>query len=195
MAYVNPYSIGETSFWANIAGLDTSYTGTPRTCKWYYNGTLRGTVTISNGVASGGDIQFTGLSPSTTYSLRAEITYSGGSTTLTANVKTEAAANVRPNDWSWSSTISSGSTLRITANEWNNFCNRINEFREYKDMSDYSFSSVSSGSVISASIVNQAYNAISGISGRGGLPSQASRGEAISAYFFNQLRNALNAIP
>ena len=101
----------------------------------------------------------------------------------------------RPDDWSWWSTVSSGSPIAITAREWNAFCTRINEFREYAELSSYSFTSVSKGTPISATIVNQARSAISGISGHGTLPSAAVSGGKITATFFNRLASALNSIP
>lgn len=101
----------------------------------------------------------------------------------------------RPDDWSWWSTVSSGSPIAITAREWNAFCTRINDFREYAELSSYSFTSVSKGTPISATIVNQARSAISGISGHGTLPSAAVSGGKITATFFNRLASALNSIP
>ena len=108
---------------------------------------------------------------------------------------TATAIGARPNNWSWDSTIESGSAIAITAVEWNNFCTRINEFREYVGLSSYSFTTVRSGTTISATIVNQARTAISAISGHGILPSAAVSGGAITASFFNTLVSALNSIP
>lgn len=105
------------------------------------------------------------------------------------------AIGTRPDDWSWDSTIESGSAITITAVEWNNFCARINEFREYAGLSSYSFTTVRSGTTISATIVNQARTAISEISGHGTLPSAAVSGGVINASFFNTLVSALNSIP
>lgn len=104
-------------------------------------------------------------------------------------------ASSRPNNWSWTSTISSGADIAITATEWNSFCSRINQFRSYKSLSSYSFTTVSRGTTISATIVNQARTAINGISGHGTLPSAATSGGTITASFFNSLASALNSIP
>lgn len=108
---------------------------------------------------------------------------------------TATAIGTRPDDWSWDSTIRSGSAIAITAAEWNDFCTRINEFREYAGLSSYSFTTVRSGTTISAAIVNQARTAINAISGHGTLPSAAVSGGAITASFFNTLVSALNSIP
>lgn len=101
----------------------------------------------------------------------------------------------RPDDWSWWSTIKTGSPIAITAKEWNAFCTRIDEFREYDELSPYPFTSVSKGTLISAEIVNEARSAIGSISGHGTLPSKVSSGDAITASFFNALKTALNSIP
>lgn len=101
----------------------------------------------------------------------------------------------RPDDWEWTSTIESGAAIEISALEWNLFCDRINEFRVYQELKEYSFTTVVSGQVISAAVVNQAISAISAISGHGTLPSQAVSGVTkITARFFHQLKDALNAI-
>jgi len=111
----------------------------------------------------------------------------------TFSTKTQAAPT-RPRDWQWTSTVSAGSPIRISAAEWNNFCSRINEFRRYKSLSNYSFTTVYSGTPISATIVNQAVSAIKGISGYGSYLYYVSPGNAITAYFFNLLKTELNAI-
>lgn len=189
------YNVGERSFSANIGGLATNYAQEPRQCQWYLGGSYKGQVTIPNGVAAGGAFSFTGLTLGTSYAIRADIYYTGGSVTLNETAATDQAAPVRPGNWSWSSTIARDSPVRLTAGEWNSFCGKINEFREYRGMSRYSFTSVSRGTNISAAIVNQAHSAIDAISGRGGMPAQAARGGVITAEFFNGLRSALNAIP
>ena len=192
MAIITAYNITTTSFSCRLDELDTSYGNAERTCAWYLNGTLRGTVTMPNKISSGGNFAFSGVSASTTYSVRAVITYTGGTTALTASVTT--ASSSRPTNWAWSSTVASGSAIRISASDWNSFCSRINSFRSYKGLSSYSFTSVSPGYSISASRVNQARTAIDEISGHGTLPSQATTGGRISASFFNGLKDALNAI-
>lgn len=100
----------------------------------------------------------------------------------------------RPSNWSWSSTISKGNKMRITATDWNNFCSRINAFRAYKGLSNYSFTAAVSGRSMTAAQGNQARSAINEISGHGSLPSSAVRGSTVTASFFNGLKDALNAI-
>ena len=120
--------------------------------------------------------------------------YSVGSATVI--VKSDEEEYDRPNDWSWYTTIKSGSDINISAREWNDFTSRINAFREYDGLSDYNFTYVYSGTTpISASICNEARSAISPISGRGTLPSRAVSNSPLTASFFNGLMNALNSVP
>ena len=105
-------------------------------------------------------------------------------------------APARPDNWAWTSAISSGSSIKISAQEWNSFCDRINEFRVYKGLPKYGlFVTVSKGTPISVAIVNHARWAISVIPGCGSVPSEPVAGKTvITASFFSQLRTALNAV-
>lgn len=138
---------------------------------------------------------FGGLSGSTRYAANVRIKSGETRTWLGAKTfTTPAEAPPRPSNWYWTSTVSSGAKIALSATEWNNFCTRINAFRSYKNLSNYSFTTVYSGTAISAAIVNQARTAISGISGHGTLPTAAVQGGAVTASFFNGLQNALNAV-
>ena len=140
---------------------------------------------------------FSGLKPNTVYYADVQLNQSlwlGGSSITDGKRFVTLAENTRPTNWSWSSTIEKGKPIKITAVEWNNFCTRINKFRTYKGLTTYNFTTVSKGTPISAIIVNQARTAINGITGHGALPSKAVSGGAITASFFNTLKNALNAI-
>ena len=114
----------------------------------------------------------------------------------------------RPSNWSWSYTISSGSSVYSVVNkniyimpyqEWNSFTTRINEFRVYKSLSSYSFTSVSSETALTTTIINQALTAIRDMSAyfTGGktVPSNRSTGDNIlvASYYLN-MRDALNSI-
>ena len=114
----------------------------------------------------------------------------------TVYVEEEEEEIDRPSNWSWYTTIKSGSEIKLTAREWNDFTSRINAFREYDGLSDYNFTYVRSGvTPISAAICNEARSAISPISGRGTLPSRAVSNSPLTASFFNGLMNALNSVP
>lgn len=140
---------------------------------------------------------YSGLKPNTVYYADIQLNQSlwlGGSSITDGKRFVTLAENTRPANWSWSSTIEKGKPIKVTAVEWNNFCTRINKFRTYKGLTTYNFTTVSKGMSISATIVNQARTAINGITGHGTLPSKAASGGAITASFFNMLKNALNAI-
>ena len=140
---------------------------------------------------------FSGLTPNTVYYADIQLNQSlwlGGSSITDGKRFVTLSENTRPANWSWTSTIAKGKPIKITAVEWNNFCTRINKFRTYKGLTTYNFTTVSKGMSISATIVNQARTAINGITGHGALPSKAASGGAITASFFNTLKNALNAI-
>lgn len=179
-------------------------------------GSIITTVGIANEAASGSKI-----APSVIYSSAPTVGLGGsGSLTVTPDMCTDGVFGcygygydgqwyysaggfksikiefvVRPTNWSWNSTVSSGSDIRLTANEWMMFCARINEFRAYKGLSQHSFDNVVSGvTKISASIVNAARSAILEMSPGVTLPSAVSAGSEISAYFFNGLKDSLNSI-
>ena len=149
----------------------------------------------------------------TKYSVYAYATYvingtklSGDWTSKNGTVQTIT----RPNDWEWTTTISSSAYVPIdslgfhpvTATEWNNFTSRINAFREYaanKGISvsgntNYSFTSVSRGKIFTPAIYNQAVNAIKGISGYGSYLSTISSGTKLTANLFILLKTELNSI-
>ena len=114
----------------------------------------------------------------------------------------------RPANWNWSYNISSGSDVYgvsnedifiMPANEWNNFTNRINQFRQYKALSNASFTTVGSGTAFTTTIINQALNAIRGMSshftGGNTLPTNRSSGDNILvASYYTRMRDCLNSI-
>lgn len=162
-------------------------------------GTTSGTYSFNAGSYS-----FTGLKKGTSYTVTVYLyNYSTGSALgVNDSVNFTTTGTARPSNWTWSGTIASsysmsqynGKPSPMTAAEWISFCTRINEFRAYKDLSAYSFTTPTAGSTVLASVVNQARTAISAISGSGTLPSAATSGGTITAYFFNQLAAALNAV-
>lgn len=163
------------------AVIDSTYTSSGSSLTKTFDGLQQSTRYAANaGIVSGSSTAWIGAQYFTTKSS------SGGGG--------EPVGPTRPTNWQWWSTIQRGATINISANEWNSFCAKINEFRTYKGMRTYYFSTVSRGTSISAYIVNEAWNAINQISGHGMLPSYAASGEAITAYFFTQLGNALNSV-
>lgn len=114
--------------------------------------------------------------------------YSTGSVSVT----TDAPVNPRPSNWSWYSSKNSGSNFSLTANEWNNFTDRINEFRVYKGYSTVSFTYVYSGNIVRASYFNEAKNAIGAMNATG--ISNRYVGDEILASHLNTLRDRLNEL-
>lgn len=146
---------------------------------------------------------FDGLAPNTNYAANAGIV-TGSSTAwigaqyFTTNPSSgggdEPVGPTRPSNWQWWSAIYSGGPVRISAGEWNAFCDRINKFRDYDGLPNYRFSYVRSGDNISASIVNEAVDAIGSIRSAWGVPGRVYRGGTITASFFLGLQDALNSI-
>lgn len=139
---------------------------------------------------------FSGLEPGTVYTINCRASYSSG--WMGAKEFTTLS---RPADWAWQTNIRQGASVPlhtsgvlapITANEWNLFCSRINAFRSYTGLSAYSFTTVSRGTRITASILNQAKNAIGAIPGSGALPTEYN---LISASLYQTFASALNAVP
>lgn len=132
-----------------------------------------------------------GLSPKTTYTMNVSI---NGGDWLGGQEFTTGSG--RPDDWEWWSVVAKGAEIRLSAAEWNAFTACINAFRVYASLAEHSFTAAVSGkTAISASICNQARTAISAIDGHGTLPAAAVKDAPITAAFFNDLRDALNAIP
>lgn len=116
--------------------------------------------------------------------------------------------NVRPSDWSWSSTVRQRATVTttkvadgeweaayLTASEWNGFLNRIVAFMEYKGFTvSTSPSYVTAGSAMLASQVNAAIQMIDLMSPPTPTPAEVSSGENITAALINGLKNSLNSI-
>ena len=196
-AYSEPYfeitSYTSTTAWIKVYNLHSG--DTVRVFARLYSNSSNTTydkkVTVTSSTYT---VEITDLSPSTKYLVNVQI--NGASNPwLGGKSFTTSAAAKRPWDWAWWSTVTKGGKIGLTAQEWNEFCGRINEFRIYDGLSAYSFTKVYSGDPISASIVTQARTAISSISGHGTLPSRVYSGDMITAYYFNQLVAALNAVP
>lgn len=101
---------------------------------------------------------------------------------------------VRPSKFYWTCTKTSGATFNLTAAEWNGLTANINAVREYCGYSPYSFTTAYRGYNFTAAMYNQAVNAIKGISGYGYYLSTVSKGDTVTAYRLNILRDELNAI-
>lgn len=155
---------------------------------------------INSGVwqsgANVGPFIFTGLTFNTTYTIDFYCSGSGytNSDIGSASIKTSSIS-----DWTGFDYISSETTMTISgstiyvmsANLWNGFTTRINEFRDYFGLPDYSFTTVYKDTNCSASIINEAINAINAL---GFSQSTVSSGTNISASIFLTMKNNLNSL-
>ena len=122
--------------------------------------------------------------------------YSGSSTgVIDLYIQPPEPAAVRPSNFSWTYTKTSGGAFNLTATEWNNFTARVNAFRKYKGLSNYSFTYAYKGDDFTAAMYNQARIAIQGVSGYGTYIPTVTKGQIITAYMLNVLVSELNSIP
>ena len=112
--------------------------------------------------------------------------------------------NPRPSNWAWTTTVITGGSIVVdnankrlkplTAVEWNAFTTLINAFRVYKGTYNWPFTHVYINTHMTATIVNQARNAILAMSPPTTTPYEVSAGDKVTSNFFNALKNSLNSI-
>lgn len=144
------------------------------------------------------------LSPQTSYTLYGSAQtssgfwYPAGSWSFT----TPPDPSTRPSDfqWQYSQTVSQAFVPGTDANhaihrdDWNNLTARINQFRVYKGMSAYSFTTAFYNMVITASVFNEARNAIVGMIPPNPPVGVKQSGDVVRAADISGLRYALNSI-
>lgn len=131
-----------------------------------------------------------------TYKVRVFIVNSSGKVSETSNwITVTVPEKIRPSNFSWTYSKTSGGSFNLTASEWNSFTSRINEFRDYCDLSSYSFTTAYSGNSFTAAMYRQARTAIQAIDGYGTYIPYVYAGDEITAYMMNVLVSELNAIP
>lgn len=207
MAYLSLTS-GENQFSWRIVGLSKAFS---QTNGYTMAGITKYQFTQSSSSISGivDSITAPSSGTSTSTTLRT-VLYSPGSYTFwaftrvqdgtywpagSATVTVAEPRPVRPQNWYWYSTISSGSPINISAVEWNDFLNRINEFRVYSGLYEYgAFEYAYSGKLITASAVEHAVYAIRTMNPPVSTPTAPSKGDVITAYIFNRLRDSLNSL-
>lgn len=211
-------TIEQNDYWTGDNTLGVYFvaqSGNSSSAKYYIkyscsNGDSRQTDTFT--MSSGGTMttetaKFEDLSPGTAYKFAARMYLSDGTLVATASsltLTTTGTANSRPSNWSWTSTISKGSAIAVTAIEWQNFIDRIEEFASYKKVTQkdgYSTylsnatSGVSKGSAMKASQANGARNLIDLMNPDTSVPAAVTAGSStITAAFFDGLKNSLNSI-
>lgn len=130
----------------------------------------------------------------------ADLGYQTG--TVTINI-----ISTRPSNWSWTSTVSKGSTMPyttsgstvyakpLTASEWNGFIDRIFDFFDYKGFSvsggGASDFYVSSGNQMYGGEIEYGQQLIDAMNPPTATPTRGSR---ITAAYVNGLKNSLNSI-
>ncbi|ARF70784.1 hypothetical protein B7C51_25270 (plasmid) [Paenibacillus larvae subsp. pulvifaciens] len=139
--YAQASDIGNTSVRMYVTATDSG--SGMNGFNFYLDGKAYGPTIYNNG--SGYFFTFDGLSPDTSYTFGViafdqQLNYSA---MQKYTIKTKA--NVRPQDFSWSTSKLIGQKFNLTANEWNQFINRINEFRAYKNINKFNFTAVSRG--------------------------------------------------
>lgn len=136
---------------------------------------------------------FSGLAKGTTYSVRVKVQKSGfddSGWSGWANATTPYPIG----EWVWSSDVSSGANVMISATEWKNFLNKINEVEQKRKGSQTNFDrTMATGTPISAGIVNNAVVAINSMLSTGTMAT-VSTGQSLSASFFNGMKDKLNSL-
>lgn len=186
---------------------------------WYLDGNWYASTTTSIGQTSSSCI-FLSLTPGKTYRVAVRVyafdpwrELDNGSATVTTlssgngnsgdsgggnSGDSGGSTKQRPSNFYWSSDVSKGATIAITAREWNNFIGRIEDFADYLGVrlnsSDLTSAVVSSGGTMFAYQANAARNLIAQLSPPTSPPSRVSSGDTITAQFFLDLRGALNSI-
>lgn len=140
-------------------------------------------------------VTFTGLNQGHSYNIKAQayFHYNGTDFWSYSIRETNATTTSRPSNFGWDTSKSSGSNFNLTASEWNRLTSKINEFRAYKGLSSYSFTTASTGANFTATIFNQARNAIADMN-TSSLPGTTGTGSTVNASNLNALRDTLNAI-
>lgn len=133
------------------------------------------------------------LDPETWYTANASL--DGGATWIGAvEFQTDPEKIEWPGDWGWWSEKIAGQPVKIRANEWMHFTERINEIRAYAGAGEFEFTYVEPGDPISATVCMEAYAAIYEIADPDDMPEAPFKGFPMKASFFNDLRDALNAV-
>lgn len=115
MAYISATSKDTYEITCKIAGLDSNYSYSDRYVKWYYNNSYKGTSYIGSKVSSGGSLTATGLSPNTTYSIEADIYYSGGLlVSLSGTATTRSLPQLTSPTLNTGATIKTNTSIQIT---------------------------------------------------------------------------------
>ena len=159
-------------------------------------------VTSWDGVSGGATAAYTfsGLQPDTLYYVKA-LAYDAYQVRIDPpfddSFYTLPAASARPSNWAWESSIVSGGALTVTAAEWNRFIDRIYAFANYKGVSQPGSASdyyAVKGEDMLAAEVNAVRSLLANLLPPSPPPAQVTRGQEITAAWFDDMKNSLNSI-
>ena len=137
-----------------------------------------------------------GLLSSTSYTAYAYATWNGIEYYIGSSTATTLSG--RANNWLWTTANDEngnkipGADYRMGNNEWNNFTDRINEFLVYKEIGAITFTQASFNGTFTATIFNQAKNAIGGMNATGIV--NKVKDDNVLAADFNTLKTKLNEL-
>jgi len=159
------------------------------------DGVSKNTVYVS-GTSANANYTFTGLTGGVSYNLAVRAVDASGN--FTETTRAVSTLSGRPNIWLWTTANDtngnkiSGANYRTGNTEWNDFTGRINEFRVYKGFTAVSFTQALYGSNFTATMFNQAKNAIGAMNATG--ISDRSAGQDVLASYFNTMKTKLNEL-
>lgn len=177
----------DTTLTVYLSGLQESYTGNKRTCRWYADGVSKGSMILANEIYDSQDFTIRNLKGGTSYAIRADITASGWTSTVTVgptNFKTDKPAI---EEFYWSTKAlnafnSQGLASSLTADEWNELVFKLEEiFSGWSGSSAYA----NSGDVITAAKFN--------VVARKAGYSTVAKGDPLDGYLFIGLADAVNS--
>lgn len=195
-AYIDTYSITETSITAKVKGMSATHAYS-RTYKWYLNGTYKGENSSAAYTSESPAYTFSGLKSGTTYTIKAVIVLFDGST---IDVETKATTiQSAITKWSWSFSTSPGAVCAVPAKEWLKFCEKINEVRNAHGLSAYAFTTsaanIAAGKPLYLWIFKQAVTALDDLNSGVSLTACKNivSGDKVKGSYFDTLENAVNA--
>ena len=200
MASISFSNITANSFSACVIDLDTNYQRSDRMVYWYLNGSLYTYNSLGAYVSTSATVNFSGLTPNTSYSVEATIYYK-----LTADSPTYEEKNLfgtcttlvslRPALFSWTYAKVQGSTFNLTAAEWNALTTNINLVRAYYGQVAYNFTTAYKGNNFLASMYNECLYAMNPMYLNMDLTTAAvSKGDTITASGLNYLVTLVNSL-
>ena len=160
-----------------------------------FRSTVSGSLGTSIGSGSSPKID-SGLTAATIYYYTVRVFISSIVTTYNSAQVSGTTLSARPANYAWTTAKVSGQNFVVTGTEWNGLTTRINQFRAYvtPPLSPASFTTVATGNNFTATIFNQARNAISGMSPPTAPPATVSTGNDVLASQLNGLVSSLNSI-